>query len=154
MYGTKKLSLLLFRRNTFQESFVLQTTKTMNTQNVDTKENIKDIKTKPIFNVYRNKNSCAISKQKTDKKRGKCQQMFCKVGNKFSFSQVVITKISSLYLSIHSSCVFQECLTPSKFCMVTFSSIVTVSGTCNIFGVCRRGRKAQINHPACKTITK
>ena len=151
--GPTKWSLLLFRRNTLQESCLLQTTKTMNTKNVDTEKNIKEMKTKPKFNVYLNKISCPMSKQKNQKKRGKCHKMFCKVGNKFSFSQVVFIKIISLYLSFYSSCLFQKCLTKSKFCVATFSSIVTVPGTCNIFGVCRRGRKAQINHPACTAIT-
>ena len=133
----QKWSLLFFRRYTLPESFILHTTA--------------ETKTNPEFNVYHNKISCSMLKEKNKKKRGKCHKMFCKVGNKFSFSQVV-NKTSSLYLSLLSSSVFQKCLMKSKFCVATFSSIVTVSGSCNIFGVCRKGRRAQINHPACTNI--
>ena len=41
--------LLLFRKHTLTESLILQTNKTMNTQNVDTEKYIKETKSKPAF---------------------------------------------------------------------------------------------------------
>ena len=83
---------MLFRRYTLPENVLLQTNKTVNIQNEDTEKNTKEKKTNPAFaDVYQNKIFCAMSKQKNKKKRGKCHKMFCKVGNKFYFSQVVVT---------------------------------------------------------------
>jgi hypothetical protein len=76
------------------------------------------------------------------------KQIFLQPGSHY------IKKISSLHLNFDISCVFQKCLMKNKLCITTFSSIVTVSGSCNMFGVCRSGGRAQLNHPACKSSSK
>jgi hypothetical protein len=95
--------------------------------------------------------SCLLSRQKKVKKRGKCHNMFCMVGNRIYINQVRTLSLLTFY-SPH--CIFQRCLRSTKLvCSVTISTVLTVGGTCNMFGVCRSGMKAQMDHPACREMT-
>ena len=93
--------------------------------------------------------SCVLTRQKKIKIRGKCLRMFCVVGTTFYQNLVGFKSFRSLKCSSFFN--FQNCLSsPRSSCSARLSSEVTVSGSCNKFGICRRGRRAKINHPECK----
>ena len=110
--------------------------------------NNQQLQTKTTTN-NRVRSSCVLTRQKKLKKRGKCISMFCVVGSTFYQNQVEFKSFRSVTCS--SFCILQRCLSsPSSACSARLSSVVTVSGSCNKFGVCRRGRRAKIDHPECK----
>ena len=96
---------------------------------------------------------CLLTSQKKTKQQGKCREMFCMVENRFYLSQVSF--IRTVFRDFRSSSSFQKCQTQtlpsgSPACSVTVSTTVTAGGSCNMFGVCRSGSSAQLDHPACR----
>eukprot|EP00092_Neocalanus_flemingeri_P103511 GFUD01132484.1.p1 GENE.GFUD01132484.1~~GFUD01132484.1.p1 ORF type:complete len:183 (-),score=26.47 GFUD01132484.1:19-567(-) len=78
--------------------------------------------------------SCLMIIQKKVKKRGKCHNTLCVVGNRFYHSK--------------------RCQRSSRrFCTAKLATKSAITGTCNMFGVCRTGQQAQLDHQACKDIS-
>ena len=57
----------------------------------------------------------------------------------------------SSWLHFDYFCPFQTCQNLNgPLCTARVKTKVTISGTCNMFGIFRKGRRAQMDHPQCR----